>query len=57
MDQLANMQADFARKVIERDELSSGLQEAPVELGAEPLEGSGFENEAPEPVFAEQEVS
>lgn len=57
MDKLASMQAALARKVIERDELSSGLQDAPVELGAEPLEGSGFENEAPEPAFAEEEVS
>lgn len=57
MDKLDCIQANLVGRKIERDELSSGLQEAPVELGAEPLEGSGFENEVPEPAFAEQEVS
>jgi hypothetical protein len=27
------------------------------EIGAEPLEGSGFENETPDPAFAEQPSS
>lgn len=57
MDQLAGIQAKFAREMVERDELSDGLQKMLVELGGEPLEGSGFEHEDPEPDFEEQEVS
>ena len=41
----------------QRIPLKTQMEAAVDELGAEPLEGSGFENEEPDPEFTESEPS